>query len=126
MQVADGLPRRGAVVDADVVAGRSELRLELPPCLFKQLEHGDAFLSCRVEERRHMAQWDHESVPLSNREGVTEGDCKLVSDQYSGLGQAAEGAGDAVVHGARVKLHVTVWMTAIALASRSTTTILAG
>ena len=55
-----------------------------------------------------MARGEHERASLRDREGVAEGARKPVSDQYSGLGQATEGAGDAVVHDARVEVGLTV------------------
>jgi hypothetical protein len=98
VQVADGLPGRGAIVDANVVAGRTELRLELLLRRLKQVEHRLAFLGCRIEERRHMTDGDHQRVPRRYRVGIAKGDRGVVTKKHAFLRQGAERALGAGLH----------------------------
>ena len=60
MQVADSLTGCGAIGDADVEAGRSELGQKLRLHRIKQCQHRFAFSLRGIEERGHVPQGDHE------------------------------------------------------------------
>ena len=102
VQMADGLPSRGAVVYADVVSGRTKLELKLLLRCFNQFEHRHALLDGRVKERSHVPCRYHQCVPCRDRIGIAKGNRKVVTQQDSLPRQGTERALGAFHNGRRL------------------------
>jgi len=77
VQMHHGLSGGNAIVDADVVAGRLELAIEVHPHQVEQLEQG-GLLALRALEQRC-------DVPLGDDQRVARRDGKCVADRERGV-----------------------------------------
>lgn len=103
VQVTYGLPGSSAIVDADVVPGRAELRVKLLLRRLEQREHRRALARSDVKDRGHMPDGDHKRMPGADRVGISKGERETIARQYALRRQRAEGASGAAVHTARVQ-----------------------
>lgn len=103
VQMAHCLPGSSAIVDADVVPGRAELRVKLLLRRLEKAEHRRALVRCDVKERSHMPDGDHERMTGADRVGIAECERETIARQYALRRQRAEGASVAAVHTARVQ-----------------------
>lgn len=104
VQVAHCLPCSSAIVDANVVPGRAELRVKLLLRRLEQCEHCRALARSDVKERGHMPDWDHKRVTWADGVGIAKCEREAIAYQYALRRQRAEGASGAVVHTARVQV----------------------
>lgn len=98
VQVAHRLPGGSAIVDANVVPGRAELRMKLLLRRLEQCEHRRALVGSDVKERGHMPDRDHERMPGADRIGIAKCEREAIAHDDALWRQCAEGASGAAVH----------------------------
>lgn len=70
VQVAHCLAGSNAIVDANVVPSRAELRMKLLLRRLEQCEHRRALARSDVKERGHMPDGDHQRMAGADRVGI--------------------------------------------------------
>lgn len=104
VQVAHCLPGSSAIVDADVVPGRAELRVKLLLRRREQCEHRRTLVGSDVKERGHMSNGDHERMTRADRVAIAKCEREAIARQNALRRQRAKGAKGAAVHIARVQV----------------------
>ena len=104
VQVAHCLAGSSAIVDANVVPSRAELRVKLLLRRLEQCEHRRALIGSDVKERGHMPDGDHERMTGADRVGIAKCEREIITRQNALRRQRAEGASGAAVHTARVQV----------------------
>ncbi len=92
VQVVHCLPGSSAIVDADVVPGRAELRVKLLLRSFEQAEYRRSLGRRDVKERAHMPDGDHERMSGADRVGIAKCERETITRQYAHRRYRAEGA----------------------------------
>ncbi len=95
VQVKDGLARRGANVDADVVTIRAVPLVDGSSGDVDRTHQLDSLLRGRGEPVGHVSTRDEQSMPFAHRKRVPQADNVLARIEQPIRGQAAEGAVDA-------------------------------
>ena len=71
MDMEDTLPGRRSYINADIVAIRTELLINVFFFLFNETHAGSHFFRCQVEKAGDMPTRDDHGVPRTRRVGVT-------------------------------------------------------
>lgn len=83
VQVTHCLPGRSAIVDANVVPSRFELRVKLLLRRLEQCEHRRALVGSDVEERGHMPSGDHERMTGADRVSIAKCERQTIARRYA-------------------------------------------
>jgi hypothetical protein len=77
VQMRNGLPCDGTIVDSDVVAARVELAIQAPLCQVKQIEQLMSLIGIELKEATDMTPRDHERVTRRNWKGISDDHAEL-------------------------------------------------
>ena len=72
VQMGDGLPGSGTVIDADVEAIRGELSINHGLSPIQQGQQISALIGRQIKERPGVPPWDDQSMALGNRKTVAD------------------------------------------------------
>ena len=92
MQVRDGLPGSGTVIDADIEAVGLEAEIELCLRLCKQFDHAGALCVGQLKEGSDVTPGDDQGVSRRHRKGIADHQRLVRQEQDALRRQRAEGA----------------------------------